>query len=50
MSGIFNESNMLQALKKYIPNGKALLAGIHAVAKETEAVHTATRLSTGSAV
>ena len=50
MSGIFNESNMLQALKKYIPNGKALLAGIHAVAKETEAVHTATRISTGSAV
>ena len=22
MSGIFNESNMLQALKKYIPNGE----------------------------
>lgn len=39
MSGIFNESNMLQALKKYIPNGEALLAGIHAVAKETETVH-----------
>lgn len=36
MSEIFNETNMKQALEKYIPDGETLLAGIHAVAKETE--------------
>lgn len=36
MSGIFDETNMRQALGKYIPNGETLLAGIHAIAKETE--------------
>lgn len=35
MSEIFDESNMRQVLSKYIPNGETLLAGIHAVAKET---------------
>ena len=37
MSEIFNEINMVQAMEKYIPQGETLLAGIHAVAKETEA-------------
>ena len=34
-SGIFSEINMRKALEKYIPDGETLLAGIHAVAKET---------------
>lgn len=34
-SEIFDETNMRQALGKYIPNGETLLAGIHAVSKET---------------
>lgn len=33
-SEIFDETNMRQALGKYIPNGETLLAGIHAVSKE----------------
>ena len=37
MSEIFNEINMVQSMEKYIPQGETLLAGIHAVAKETEA-------------
>lgn len=36
MSEIFNETNMKQAMENYIPSGEVLLAGIHAVAKETE--------------
>lgn len=35
MSEIFSEKNMIEALKKYIPAGETLSAGIHAVAKET---------------
>lgn len=35
MSDIFNEKVMLQSLEKYIPDGEAMLAGIHAVAKES---------------
>lgn len=34
-SDIFDESNMLQALQKYLPDGETLLAGIHAVTKES---------------
>ncbi len=36
MSGIFDEANMRQTLGQYIPNGETLLAGIHAVSKETD--------------
>lgn len=32
---IFEEANMRQILEKYIPNGETLLAGIHAISKET---------------
>lgn len=32
---IFDEANMRRILEKYIPNGETLLAGIHAVSKET---------------
>ncbi len=35
MSEIFDEANMRQALEEYIPDGETLLAGIHAVSKET---------------
>jgi len=35
MSDIFDEANMRQTLGQYIPNGETLLAGIHAVSKET---------------
>lgn len=35
MSGIFDETNMKQVLGRYIPQGETLLAGIHAIAKET---------------
>lgn len=35
MSEIFDETNMRQALGRYIPGGETLLAGIHAVAKES---------------
>ncbi len=35
MSDIFDEANMRQTLGKYIPEGETLLAGIHAVSKET---------------
>lgn len=35
MSEIFNETNMRQTLGKYIPDGETLLAGIHAISKET---------------
>lgn len=34
-SEIFAETNMLRALKKYVPSGETLLAGIHAISKET---------------
>lgn len=36
MSEIFSETNMRQAIEVYIPNGETLLAGIHAVSKETK--------------
>ena len=36
MSEIFDETNMRNALAGHIPDGETLLAGIHAVAKETE--------------
>lgn len=32
---IFNEANMQRALGNYIPDGETLLAGIHAIAKES---------------
>jgi len=32
---MFDEANMRQTLGKYVPNGETLLAGIHAVSKET---------------
>ena len=32
---IFDEANMRQILEKYIPDGETLLAGIHAISKET---------------
>lgn len=35
MSEIFDETNMKQILGKYMPQGEALLAGIHAISKET---------------
>lgn len=35
MSEIFNETNMRCILGKYIPDGETLLAGIHAISKET---------------
>lgn len=35
MSDIFDETNMRQMLGQYIPDGETLLAGIHAVSKET---------------
>lgn len=35
MSEIFDEKNMRQALGKYIPDGETLMAGIHAVSKES---------------
>ena len=35
MSDIFDETNMRQTLGRYIPNGETLLAGIHAISKET---------------
>lgn len=38
MSGIFDEGNMRQVLSRSIPDGETLLAGIHAVAKESQAV------------
>lgn len=34
-NGIFSETNMRQVLEKYIPEGETLLAGIHALSKET---------------
>lgn len=34
-SDIFDEANMRLILEKYIPNGETLLAGIHAISKET---------------
>lgn len=37
-SDIFDERNMKHALEKYIPTRESLLAGIHAVAKETSVV------------
>ncbi len=36
-TGMFSEAAMRQALDKYIPAGEVLLAGIHAVAKESKA-------------
>lgn len=36
MSEIFSERNLIEALKKYIPAGETLSAGIHAVSKETD--------------
>ena len=36
MSGIFSEISMKQSLEPYIPKGESLLAGIHAVAKESK--------------
>lgn len=38
MSQMFQEASMTQALESYIPKGETLLAGIHAVAKETEVI------------
>lgn len=35
MADIFNEANMRETLEEYIPAGEELLAGIHAIAKET---------------
>ena len=35
MSEIFDETNMRQTLGRYIPDGETLLAGIHAISKET---------------
>ena len=35
MSEIFDETNMWQSLGNYIPEGEILLAGIHALAKES---------------
>ena len=35
MSEIFDEANMRSVLGKYIPDGETLLAGIHAISKET---------------
>lgn len=35
MSDMFDEASMRQALGRHIPDGETLLAGIHAVAKET---------------
>lgn len=35
MSGIFSEINMKETLKRYIPAGETLTAGIHAVSKES---------------
>ena len=34
MSEIFDETNMREALDRYIPSGETLLAGIHAIARE----------------
>lgn len=38
MSGIFHETNMRRALGEHIPGGETLLAGIHAVSKETNVI------------
>ncbi len=38
MSKIFDEENMRQVLSAYVPNGETLLAGIHAISKETNVV------------
>lgn len=35
MSSIFNESNMLQSLGRYLPPGETLTAGIHGIGIET---------------
>lgn len=35
MPDIFDEKNMMQILGKYVPDGETLLAGIHAISKET---------------
>ena len=35
MTEIFDETNMRQALGRYIPDGETLLAGIHAISKKT---------------
>ena len=34
-SDILNEANMRRALEKYIPDGETVIAGIHAIAKES---------------
>ena len=36
MSGIFDEERMLESLKKYLPGGETLTAGIHGIGAETE--------------
>lgn len=36
MSSIFDENNMMQALKKNLPDGETLTAGIHGLGLETE--------------
>ena len=36
MAEIFDEANMRQILGEYIPDGETMLAGIHAVSKETK--------------
>lgn len=36
MPEIFDETNMRRILEQYIPDGETLLAGIHAVSKETK--------------
>ena len=38
MPDIFNEANMRMTLEKYIPEGETLLAGIHAISKETSII------------
>ncbi|MCI8512027.1 MAG: hypothetical protein HFE83_08545 [Lachnospiraceae bacterium] len=35
MSGIFDETNMMRALKPYLPEGESTKAGIHACANES---------------
>lgn len=39
MSEIFDEKNMYKALERYIPDGETLLAGIHAISKETNIIY-----------
>lgn len=38
MSEIFDETKMQCALEGYVPDGETLLAGIHAISKETNII------------